>query len=303
MESARVVVTGSSGLVGRALVSSLEAAGHAVTRLVRRSPASEGEVRWDPSTQTVDLQGLEGVDAVVHLAGESLAAGRWTAERKKRLRSSRVDATRFLSENLAQVASPPRVLISASAVGYYGNRGDERLTETSGPGRGFLAELAQAWEAATAAASARGIRVVWLRTAIVLSPSGGALARLIPIFRLGLGGPLADGRSWWSWIAIDDLIEIIRFVLDRDDLTGPVNAASPEPVRNETFTRVLATALRRPAFFRVPSLVLRLAFGEMADEMLLTSTRIEPAVLREAGFRFRFPELGAMLRQAIGSRP
>lgn len=260
---------------------------------------SDRERRWDPSAQALDSSVLEGADAVVHLAGESLAAGRWTTERKRRFWTSRVDVTRFLAQRLAGLARPPRVLISASAVGYYGDRGDERLTETSGPGRGFLAELAAAWEAATAAAAERGIRVVTPRTALVLSQDGGGLVPLVRIFRLGLGGPLADGRAWWSWIAIDDLIGIVRFALERDDVRGPVNACAPAPVQNQVFTRALARALRRPAPFRVPAWALRAALGEMADSMLLASARAEPEALERAGFRFRFPELESAIRSVL----
>jgi uncharacterized protein (TIGR01777 family) len=297
----RVLVTGSSGLIGTALVRDLEARGHTVTRLVRRAPRSEREQRWDPERGALEPAAIAGTAAVVHLAGESLAGGRWTETRKRRLWSSRVPATELLSRTIARLDPPPRVLVSASGAGIYGDRGDEPLTERSAPGRGFLAELARAWEAATTPAADRGIRVVVLRQGIVLSRHGGALQKMLPVFRLGLGGPLAGGKAWWSWIAIDDLLEVVRWTLDRESLSGPVHATAPTPVTNAEFTRALARVLRRPAVFPVPAFALRAMFGEMADEALLASARVEPEALTRDGFRFRFPEVEPALRHVLAA--
>ena len=299
----RVLVTGSSGLIGGTLVPALVGDGHEVLRLVRRPPRDRAEIAWDPAARSIDARALEGLDAVFHLAGESLAGGRWTRDRKARIRTSRVEATRLLAGALAGLERPPRVLVSVSAIGYYGNRGDESLTEESPPGTGFLAELARDWEAAAFPAAARGVRVVHPRLGLVLSSRGGALARLLVPFRLGLGGPIAEGRAWWSWIAIDDVVAVMRFALGRESVRGPVNVAAPEPVRQGDFTRALGGALRRPTPFRVPSFALRGLLGEMADEMLLSSARVLPARLVAAGFRFRFPELGEALRHVLRAAP
>lgn len=296
----RVAVTGASGLVGSALVPFLTAGGHHVVRLVRRAAEADDEIEWNPDEGRVDAARLEGIDAVVHLAGENVASGRWTHARKSRIRDSRVRGTRSLAGTLAGLDSRPKVLVSSSAVGYYGDRGDRQLDESSDAGTGFLADVCRDWEAATEEASRAGIRVVLLRTGVVLSAAGGALARMLPPFRWGVGGRLGDGRQFVSWIALDDLIGAIHFALTREELSGPVNATAPSPVSNERLTRTLAGLLRRPAVFPVPGWVLRAALGEMAEEMLLASTRVLPRRLESAGFVFRHPELEGALRFGLG---
>ena len=299
MTSTGVLVTGASGLIGSALVPALEAGGVRVSRLGRRAGREPGSLVWNPDAGSIPRAALEGLDAVVHLAGESIAAGRWTRARKARLLGSRVAGTRLLCEALAALERPPRVLVSASATGFYGDRGSEILNEESPPGSGFLAGLARAWEDSTAAAEARGIRVVRLRIAPVLAPQGGLLAPLKLPFRLGLGGPLGSGRQWMSWIALDDLIGAIRHVLAREDVRGAVNAAAPGAVTNREFTRALAHVLGRPAILGVPASLLRIALGQMADEALLASTRVEPRRLLGSGFAFRHPEVEPALRLVL----
>ncbi len=295
----RVAVTGSSGLIGSALVRALEGAGSTVIRLVRRAPRP-GEVRWDPAAGRIDAEGLVGVEAVVHLAGEPIAAGRWTAERKRRIRESRVQGTGLLAGALASLPTPPGVLVSGSASGYYGHRGDEVLTEDAGPGDNFTAEVAREWEAATAPAAAAGIRVTHVRLGIVLSPDGGALAKMLPVFRCGLGGQLGHGRQWMSWASLRDTVAAIRMALIAPALAGPVNVCAPEPVTNAAFTRALARALGRPALLAVPAFALRLALGQLAEETLLASTRMVPTRLERAGFAFRDPALGPTLERLLG---
>jgi len=297
----RVAITGSTGLVGSAAVTVLSAAGHEVVRLVRRPPApGEKAVRWDPAKREVDAAGLEGFDAVLHLAGENVGSGRWTAVRKAAIRESRVVGTHFLCDTLAGLARPPKTLVCASAVGYYGDRGEEPLTEERPPGTGFLAEVCREWEAASAPAARKGIRVVNLRIGMVLSPRGGALARILPLFRAGLGGVIGGGRQYVSWIALDDLPHILLHALQRADLSGPVNAVAPRPVTNREFTEALGKALSRPTPLPVPSFALRLAVGgEMADALLLASARVFPRRLEETGYAFRFPELPAALRHLL----
>ncbi|RMG17861.1 MAG: TIGR01777 family protein [Deltaproteobacteria bacterium] len=292
----RVLVSGASGFIGSALVTALEKDGAEVWRLVRRLPP--GGVRallWDPLGAGPDLSSLPPVDAVVHLAGAPIAAGRWTRAHKAAIWESRVRGTRHLAAALAALPEPPGVLISASAVGYYGDRGDEVLTEASPPGEGFLAELCQAWEAAGQPAREAGIRVVHPRIGLVLGRGGGALARMLPVFRLGLGGPLGSGRQWMSWIHLDDVVAAIRFALAQEALEGPVNLTAPHPVRNRDFTRLLARQLRRPACLPVPAAALRLGYGEMAEALLLAGQRVHPARLAEAGFNWHHPRLEAAL--------
>jgi uncharacterized protein (TIGR01777 family) len=300
----KVAVTGASGLLGRALVPFLTSAAHQVTRLVRRAPG-EGEVAWDYDRCRVDASRLEGLDAMVHLAGEPIGV-RWTSDRRRRIHESRVIGTRFLCETLNRLKRPPRVLISASAIGIYGDRGDEVLTEasptlTATPD--FLTRTAREWEAATEPARAAGIRVVLLRLAPVLSPAGGVLARMLLPFELGAGGPLGSGRQWMSWISIEDAIGAIYHALMTDSLAGPVNAAAPQPVRNREFAHTLGRVLGRPALVPVPAVALRLLFGEMADVALLGSARVLPARLEEAGYAFRYPELEGALRFLLGRNP
>jgi uncharacterized protein (TIGR01777 family) len=295
----RVLVSGAGGLIGSALCPVLEARGHRVSRLVRHPAASEDAVRWDPEAGAIEAAKLEGLDAAVHLAGANIGT-RWTAGTKDRIRRSRVDTARLLAETLAARARPPRVLLAASAVGYYGDCGEETLTEESGPGCGFLAELCRAWEEATGAAAGAGVRVVNLRMGVVLTARGGVLARMLPPFRLGLGGRLGGGRQYLSWIAMEDLLAVVLHGLEREELRGPVNATSPRPVTNHEFTRALGRALGRPAPFVVPAFALRLAFGQMAEETLLASARAVPARLQAGGFEFRHAELEGALRHVLG---
>ena len=297
-----ILVTGASGFIGSALMPVLVSGGHRVTRLVRAQPRpGQVEVHWDPAVGTVDMAGLEGMGAVVHLAGENLAAGRWTAERKVRIRESRVKGTQVLCEALARLAQPPNVLVCASAIGYYGERGEEVLREESPPGSGFLAEVCRAWEAAAAAAVHKGVRVVHLRTGVVLSPAGGALAKMLTPFKMGIGGKLGSGRQYMSWIALDDMLGVISHVLATTTLQGPVNAVAPHPVTNREFTTTLGRVLSRPTLFPMPAFAARLAFGEMADELLLASTRVEPARLLASGYQFRHPQLEGALRHMVGT--
>jgi uncharacterized protein (TIGR01777 family) len=300
----RIAMTGSTGLVGTAAEAVLSGAGHEVVRLVRRAPApGEKAVRWDPVRREVDAAALEGHDAVLHLAGENIGSGRWTAARKAGIRDSRVSGTRLLCDALAGLARPPKAIVCASAVGYYGDRGEETLTEESPPGAGFLAGVCREWEAASAPAARKGIRVVALRIGMVLSPKGGALPRMLPLFRAGLGGVIGSGRQYVSWVALDDLPHVVLHALERDDLSGPVNAVAPLPVTNREFTEALGKALSRPTPLPVPAFALRLAVGrEMADALLLASTRAVPRRLEESGYRFRFPELGGALRHMLTGR-
>ena len=294
----KVLVTGSTGFIGSALVSALTAAGHQVTRLVRKL-AGAGEVRWDPAAGAIDTGGLEGHDAVVHLAGENIA-GRWTAAKKQRIRESRVNGTRLLAEALAKLSRRPRALVCASAIGYYGDRGEEKLREGSPPGKGFLAEACVAWEAAAKPAADAGLRVVHLRIGVVLHPKGGALKQMLLPFKLGLGGVIGSGRQYMSWIALDDLIGIFQHALANDSLRGPANAVAPNPATNREFTKSLGQVLSRPTIFPMPAFAARLAFGEMADELLLASTRVEPARLAASGYSFAYPQLEATLRHQLG---
>jgi len=291
----RVLLSGASGLIGSALARRL-AVSSEVVRLVRRDPLSAAkEIRWDPAAGRIEPKQLEGFDAVVHLAGENIGAGRWTAAKKASIRASRVEGTLLLAKTLARLNQPPKVLVSASAVGYYGDRGEEKLDESSGPGTGFLAEVCRAWEEAAMTAAEAGIRVVLARFGVVLSSEGGALARLLPLFRFGLGGRLGSGRQYMSWIALEDAVGAIAFALENDSLRGPVNVSSPQPVTNREFTQTLGRVLRRPTLLHAPSIALRAVLGEMADEMLLASVRVYPRRLLEAGFSFSKPDLEAAL--------
>ena len=298
-----VVISGSTGLVGAALVPFLTTGGHRVTRLVRSPPQHPAdEVRWDPAGGSIDAARLEGVDAVVHLAGENIAAGRWTDAAKARIKESRIRGTRLLCESLARLRQPPQVLVCASAIGYYGDRGAAVVDEDSEPGRGFLADVCRAWEAATAPASAAGIRVVQLRLGVVLTAAGGALAKLLLPFQLGAGGRLGSGEQYMSWIALDDLIGAILHSMRTETLQGAVNAVAPQPVTNLEFTKTLGRVLSRPTLFPVPAAAVRLAFGEMADEMLLAGARVAPARLTATHYTFRYPDLEAALRHTLGKQ-
>lgn len=297
----KILMTGSTGLVGTALVSLLEKEGHRVSPLIRGKPrAGTSEIEWHPDQNSVtNRDALEGHDAAIHLAGESIADGRWTPEKKQRIRDSRVKGTGLLAATLGQLERPPRVLASASAIGFYGNRVDELLDEASAPGNGFLADACREWEAATAAAEEAGIRVAHLRFGIVLSAQGGALAKLLTPFKLGAGGKLGSGKQWMSWVAIDDAIAAIYKVVGADDMNGAVNIVAPNPVTNAEFTETLGRVLERPTIFSVPAFAARLAFGEMADEALLASQRVAPAQLKQHGFEFQYPQLDAGLRHLL----
>jgi hypothetical protein len=290
-----IVVTGASGLIGSALVRALRTDGHEVRRLVRRTPKEADEARWDPAGGTVDDAVMAEAEAVVHLAGVGIADKRWTDAHKKAVLSSRIDGTTTIAKAVAANAGTCKVLVSASAVGWYGDRGDEVLPETAENGAGFLADVVWQWESATAAASGAGVRVVHARSGIVLSPAGGALKQMLPIFKLGLGGRLGSGKQWMPWIALADELNAIRFALADDSVTGALNLSAPNPVTNTDFTKALGHALHRPTVAFVPPFALRAAFGGLADEALLVSQRAVPTALLEAGFSFAYPKLDAAL--------
>jgi uncharacterized protein (TIGR01777 family) len=294
----RVVVTGASGLIGSALVPALEKAGHDVVRLVRRTPASPVEIEWNPATAAIDASALVGVEAAVNLNGATIGR-RWTASRRKEILASRIESTRVLSTALASLDPRPSVLVCAGGVGIYGyDRGDEILTEKSPLGTGFLAEVGSAWEAAADPARESGIRVVNFRQGLVLSGDGGVLGELLPFFKLGLGGRVGNGRQWWPWIAMDDLVAGYLSVLDAPT-AGPVNLTSPSPATNTQFTKALGNALRRPTIVPVPAIGAKLVFGEMAEEALLGGQRALPSRLLAEGFSFRFPELSEALSHVL----
>jgi uncharacterized protein len=295
----KILISGSHGLVGSALTKSLEAQNHEVFRLVRHAPNSQTEVEWSPDRYSIALARIEGFDAVVSLAGENIAEGRWTDEKKKRIRESRVKGTKLLGDALANLSAPPRTFICASAIGYYGNRGDEMLTENSERGNDFLADVCAEWEQATALAAEKGIRVVNARFGIILDQEGGALKKMLPPFRMGVGGKLGSGKQWMSWITLDDVIGALNFALTNEALQGPVNYVAPNPVTNTEFTKTLGKVLSRPTLFPVPAFAIKLLFGEMGETLLLGSLRVQPARLAEAGYSFKHAELGAALRDIL----
>ncbi len=295
----RILISGASGLLGSAIRPALAGAGHPSFALVRRSPA-ENEVQWDPE-RPLDSQKLNGFDVIIHLAGKSIS-GLWTERFKREVRASRVDGTRSLATAAAESfrsTGRPRIFIAASAIGYYGNRGDEVLTEQSAPGSGFLAEVCQEWESAAYPAVEAGIRVVNLRIGVVLTKHGGALHAMLPAFRLGLGGKIGDGLQYMSWVALDDVVGVFLFSLTAQSLHGPVNVVAPQPVRNSEFVQALAHTLHRPAIFPLPAFVVRTLFGEMGESLLLASTRVQPAKLTANRYGFQHPELGEALDAAI----
>jgi len=303
----KVLVAGSTGLVGTALVEDLREAGHTVCRLVRPTTdirqvrgAVGFDVKWDPATGRLGAAAV-GADAVVNLAGASIAEGRWTAERKKLLRASRVDHTRALVNALSKMAARPRVLVSASAIGYYGDRGDELLNEGSPPGNGFLSEIAKNWEAEAEKASVLGVRVVRARFGVILAKNGGALPKMLLPFRMGVGGKIGSGKQWMSWITLPEVVAILRFALENGEMRGPVNVVSPQAVRNVGFTTALAKAVHRPALFPAPAFALRLALGEMTDALLLSSQRVAPAQVEKLGYRFIHADLGEALASVLGA--
>jgi uncharacterized protein (TIGR01777 family) len=296
----KILVSGSHGLVGKALTSSLTEDGHEVVRLVRRERAfGSPEVEWYPDQRRIEASHLEGIDAVVHLAGDNIAAGRWTTQKKRIIRESRVQGTALLSETLASLSRPPSVFISASAIGVYGNRGDESLTENSPPGNDFLAKVCLDWEGATKSAVEQGIRTAHARFGVILDAGEGALAKMLPPFRAGLGGKVGNGRQWMSWIALDDVIGGLKFLLADKSIDGPVNFVAPNPVTNAEFTSTLGRVISRPTIFSMPAFAARLAFGEMADALLLSSQRVDPAVLEDKGFLFSWPTLEPALKHIL----
>jgi len=287
----RILISGSHGLVGNALSSELTKDGHQIVSLVRHKSGSLSEIEWHPNQGSIESEHVSGFDAVIHLAGESIASGRWTDEKKQKIRDSRVKGTTLLSEALARSSKPPETFISASAIGYYGNRGDELLNERSTAGDDFLAEVCTAWETATVEAEASGIRTVHARFGIILDQNGGALSKMLTPFRMGVGGKIGDGKQWMSWIALADVIRGLKFVIENNSITGPVNFVAPNPVTNGEFTKTLGDVLGRPTLFPMPSFVARLAFGEMADALLLSSAKVEPKRLQDGGYRFEFEKL------------
>jgi len=295
----KIVISGAGGLVGSALMPFLEATGHEVVRLVRRPPEVGGaETTWDPAAGRLEPSVLSGADAVINLNGRNISGGRWSARVKEELRRSRLDATDTIVEAISRAESPPRVLVNASAVGYYGDRGDEILDETSARGDGFLAELSRDWEAAAIAAASDGTRVVLLRLGMVVA-HGGALGRMLTPFKLGLGGPIGSGHQYWPWIGIEDVAGVTEFVLEHDEIEGPVNVVSPQELRCSEFAQTLGRVLHRPAVLPAPAFAVRLALGEMADALLLGSARVRPKVLEEAGYPFRHPNLEESVRTAL----
>jgi len=287
----KVIISGATGLVGSALAPILRANGNDVIRLVRKKNSTSCcDVYWNPDKKILDSSIFTDADAIIHLSGENIA-GRWTRSKKEKIRHSRVNITQFLSTTVSELKEPPKVFIGASAIGYYGNRGSETLTEESPPGTGFLSDVCQAWEEATKPASEKGIRVINLRIGMVLSNKGGALAKMIPPFKLGLGGIIGSGNQYWSWISLDDLMGIISFLITADSLSGAVNAVTPNPVTNKEFTEVLGQVLKRPTIFPLPAFVAQLAFGEMANDLLLASTRVEPMKLMKSKYCFQHPTI------------
>jgi uncharacterized protein (TIGR01777 family) len=297
----KIVLAGASGMVGRQLKAYLSSAGHKVQTLVRRqADYKKGEIYWDPEKREMDKTLLEGVDAVIHLGGENIGASRWSKARKEAIRMSRVQSTRFLAESLAALKTKPKVFIVSSAIGFYGDRGEEVLTEESLPGKGFLPEVCQEWERAADPARWSNIRVVHVRTGIVLSLSGGALPKMLLPFRMGAGGVIGSGKQWMSWIALEDLIGVFRELLYREELSGPVNATAPGAVTNREFTKVLGKVLKRPTIAPLPGFMVKLLFGEMGEALLLEGQNVKPAKLSAAGFEFLYPDLESALRKELG---
>jgi len=293
----KVCVTGSTGMVGEALITRLKSQQHEIVRLVRSEPKAD-EIRWSPAKSEIDSVSLEGIDAVVHLAGENIAEGRWNDAKKKRIRDSRVDATSLLANALAGLNRPPQCFVSASATGYYGDRGDEELTESSEPGTGFLPDVCVGWENSAKSAAEAGIRVTHPRIGVVLSKKGGALPKMLTPFKMGVGGKVGSGKQYWSWITLPDLVGAIEHALD-SELTGPFNAVSPNPCTNIEFTKALGKALGRPAIFPMPAFMAKLALGEMAEDLILASARVLPTELERTGFKFQHPKIEEALQAVV----
>jgi len=295
----RILISGASGFVGTPLSYFLRSQGHDVIPLVRPSERQPSSVVWDPQKGLARQEDFENFDAVIHLAGEPLTFARWSKEKQKAILTSRTIGTMFLSHLLSSVSSPPKVLLTASAIGYYGNRGDDTLTEQSPPGTGFLSHVCTSWEKACHSAQNRGIRVIHTRFGMVLGPNGGALQKMLPLYRLGLGAKLGSGRQWVSWVALHDLIQSIHHILTHSSIEGSVNVVSPNPVRQAEFSHLLAQLLHRPHFLSIPAWALRLRFGLMADELLLSSAKAEPAKLVASKFRFLYPDLRSALCKVL----
>jgi uncharacterized protein len=295
----KIVISGAGGLIGSELILFLAKNKHEILRLVRKQQTGLGEIRWDPLNGQLEKSELEGVDAVIHLAGENIADGRWTAAKKRRIRESRIQGTLLLARSLSHLFEPPKMLISVSAIGFYGDRGEEELNEESSPGTGFLPDLCREWEDATTSAAMRGIRVVIPRIGMVLSPSGGALSKMLPIFRMGIGGRIGNGSQYMSWVTMEDLIGIINHSVNSESLNGPVNAVSPNPVTNRLFSETLARILDRPAFLSLPAIAAHIVFGQMAREALLAGAKVKPAKLIKSKYKFQFPDLDGALRHIL----
>jgi uncharacterized protein len=297
----RILITGASGLIGTALRKSFEKKGYEMLLASRGEPRAENDIQWNADAGFIDedLPRLEGIDAVIHLAGESISALRWTDEKKKSIRDSRVHGTRTMIETFARLEKKPKVFISASAIGFYGDRGDEEMTETSSAGDTFLSEVSKEWESESRRAEDMGIRTVLLRNGIVLSKEGGALATMMTPFKLGVGGVVGSGKQWMSWVSLDDVVGIVNYVLENETLRGAVNVASPNPVTNEEFTRTFGEVLYRPTFLPLPEFAVNLVFGEMGDALLIDSTKVVPKRLLDAGYEFKYPDLKSALENAV----
>lgn len=298
----RVLVSGASGLVGKELVKSFDAKGYDVYKLVRKTPSNDKEIQWDPEEGKIQVDKLEGFDAMVHLSGDNLSSGRWTEDKKRKIRDSRIASTFLLTTAMQELEKKPEVFISASAIGFYGSRGDEIMTESSEPGDNFLSWVCRDWEKAVDPATVAGVRAVNLRIGMVLSGSGGALKKMLPGFIAGMAGNLGSGNQYMSWISIQDLVNVIHFAIDNKEVKGPINCVAPEPVRNKQFTKTLAKVLSRPAVIHAPAFGLRLAFGEMADAIMLSSTRVIPERLTQLGFQFEHPTLESAFRHILRKR-
>lgn len=297
----KILITGASGLIGKALQKSFTEKGYEMILATRGEPKNSSQIQWDIENgfAHADLERLEGLDAVIHLAGENVSGLRWTEDKKKSIRESRVKGTHNVVEAISNLKSKPKVFISGSAIGFYGDRGDDLMTETSKPGDTFLSDVCKAWETESRRAEDSGVRTVLLRTGIVLSKDGGALATMLTPFKFGVGGVVGNGKQWMSWISLDDVVGIINFALENENLRGAVNVVSPNPVTNEEFTKTLGEVLYRPIFLPLPEFAINLVFGEMGDALLLDSTRVEPKRLNEAGYEFEFPDLKAALEHAV----
>lgn len=300
--ASKILISGASGVIGSALIPFLTTGGHSVTKLVRRPPVSDGEVFWDPESGRLDLEQIRGVDTVIHLSGENIGQGRWTNKKKKRIIESRTKGTSLIAETVARLDPPPKTFVCASAIGYYGDRGGETLTEEAACGLDFISGVCDKWEKAASPAMSRGIRVVFLRIGIALSPLGGALQKMLPVFKAGMGGKFGNGGQYMSWIGIDDVIGAVSHVIENDDIVGEVNIVAPKPVTNSDFARTLGRVLSRPSVFPVPEQAINLAFGEMGREVLLAGAKVMPKKLLDTGYLFRNPDLEGALRHLLGRR-